>query len=185
MNSNLANDNNVQLTPPVDDKKDHFKGAADAPVTLVEYGDFECPDCGAVYPTVNKLMQRMGDRLRFVYRYYPLVDSHPHAEHAAEVAEGAAAQGKFWEMYDELYQHQRKLDDDSLMQYAQAIGMDTQRLDDDMQKAVYTQRIQDDLESGDKSGVEGTPTFYINGVYYAGAYNADAMQEALEQAAGK
>ena len=185
MNSNLANDNNVQLTPPVDDKKDHFKGSADAAVTLVEYGDFECPDCGAVYPTVNELMQRLGDKLRFVYRYYPLVDSHPHAEHAAEVAEGAAAQGKFWEMYDELYQHQRKLDDDSLMQYAQAIGMDTQRLNDDMEKAVYTQRIQDDLESGDKSGVEGTPTFYINGAYYAGAYNVDAMQEALERAAGK
>ena len=185
MNTNSAADNNVQLTPPVDEKRDHAKGSADAPVTLVEYGDFECPDCGAAYPTVNELLQRMGDRVRFVYRYYPLVDSHPHAEHAAEVAEAAAAQGKFWEMFDMLYQNQRKLDDDALMQYARAIGMDTQRLNDEMLKAVYTKRVEEDLASGDKSGVEGTPTFYINGVYYDGAYNVDAFQRALEQAAHK
>ena len=185
MSNNSAADNNVQLTPPVDEKLDHIHGPANAPVTLVEYGDFECPDCGIAYPTVGKLMERMGDQLRFVYRYYPLVEMHPHAEHAAEVAEAAAAQGKFWEMYNELYQHQRQLDDDHLMQYAQAIGMDTQRLDDDMQKAVYTKRVEDDIASGDQSGVEGTPTFYINGMYYDGAYNVDAMQEALEQAARK
>lgn len=185
MNTNSAEDNNVQLAAPVDERRDHVKGPSNAPVTLVEYGDFECPDCGAAYPTVNELEQRMGNRLRFVYRYYPLVDSHPHADHTAEVAEGAATQGKFWEMYDALYQNQRHLNDNNLMQYAKSIGLDTQRLEREMENGTYTQRIEEDLESGDQSGLEGTPTFYINGMYYEGAYNVESFQEALERAAKK
>lgn len=183
MSNSGAQDNTVQLAAPVDERRDHAKGPSNAPVTLVEYGDFECPDCGATYPTVNELEKRMGDRLRFVYRYYPLVDSHPHAEHAAEIAEAAAAQGKFWEMYDKLYQNQRHLSDNNLMHYAESIGLDTQRLEREMQNETYTQRIEEDLNSGDASGLEGTPTFYINGKYYDGAYNVDALQAALEQAA--
>ncbi|GAC1425097.1 MAG: hypothetical protein NVS4B11_36250 [Ktedonobacteraceae bacterium] len=183
MSNNLAEDNNVQLATPVDERRDHAKGPSNAPVTLVEYGDFECPDCGAVYPTINELEKRMGNHLRFVYRYYPLVESHPHAEHAAEVAEAAAAQGKFWEMYDKLYQNQRHLSDNNLMQYAESIGLDTKLLDREMQNGTYTKRIEDDLDSGDQSGLAGTPTFYINGKYYDGVYNVDAFQEALEQAA--
>ncbi len=183
MNNNSAEDSNVQLAAAVDEKRDHVKGPSNAPVTLVEYGDFECPDCGAVYPTVNELEQRMGNRLRFVYRYYPLVESHPHAEHAAEIAEAAAAQGKFWEMYDTLYQHQRHLSDNNLIEYAKSIGLDTARLDREMEAGTHTKRIEEDLESGDQSGLEGTPTFYINGVYYDGAYNVEAFHEALEQAA--
>ena len=183
MSNNSAQDNSVQLAAPVDEKRDHVRGPSNAPVTMVEYGDFECPDCGAAYPTVSELIQRMGDRMRFVYRYYPLVDMHPHAEHAAEIAEAAAAQGKFWEMYDKLYQNQRHLSDDNLMQYATSLGLDTQRIEREMQNETYTKRIEEDLESGDASGLEGTPTFYINGAYYDGAYNVDAFQEALEQAA--
>ncbi len=185
MSNNSAEDNSTQLTPPVNETRDHVHGPANAPVTLVEYGDFECPSCGIAYPTVAKLMERMGDQLRFVYRNYPLMESHPHAEHAAEVAEAAAAQGKFWEMYNTLYQHQKELDDDHLMEYATAIGLDTQRLDREMKNETYTKRVEEDLDSGDQSGVEGTPTFYINGVYYDGAYNVDAFQEALEQATRK
>ena len=184
MNDNSATENNVQLAAPVDEKRDHVKGPANAPVTMVEYGDFECPDCGAAYPTVNELIERMGDKLRFVYRYYPLVESHPHAEHAAEVAEAAAAQGKFWEMFDVLYQNQRHLSDAHLIEYAKSVGLDTDLLDREMKAGTYTKRIEEDLDSGDASGLEGTPTFYINGQYYDGAYNVDAFQEALEQAAG-
>ena len=183
MSNNTAQDNNMQLAAPVDETRDHVKGAANAPVTLVEYGDFECPDCGAAYPTVNEVVKRMGNRLRFVYRYYPLVESHPHAEHAAEIAEAAAAQGKFWEMFDMLYQNQRHLSDANLMQYAREIGLDTQRVEREMQNEAYTKRVEEDVEGGDASGLEGTPTFYINGQYYEGAYNVDAIQEALEQAA--
>lgn len=184
MNDNSAEDN-VRLAAPVDEKRDHVKGPSDAPVTMVEYGDFECPDCGAVYPTINELEERMGDKMRFVYRYYPLVESHPHAEHAAEVAEAAAAQGKFWEMFDALYQNQRHLSDAHLVEYAKAIGLDIDLLDREMKAGAYTKRIEEDLDSGDSSGLEGTPTFYINGVYYDGAYNVDAFQQALEQAAKK
>lgn len=185
MNDNLAEDNNVRLAAPVDEKRDHVKGPSDAPVTLVEYGDFECPDCGVVYPTINELEKRMGNKMRFVYRYYPLVESHPHAEHAAEVAEAAAAQGKFWEMFDMLYENQRHLSDAHLIEYAKSIGLDIDLLDREMKAGTYTKRIEEDLDSGDQSGLEGTPTFYINGQYYDGAYNVDAFQEAVEQASRK
>ena len=184
MSNNTAEDNNMNLAMPVDETRDHVKGPKDAAVTLVEYGDFECPDCGAAYPTVNEVVKRLGNKLRFVYRYYPLVESHPHAEHAAEMAEAAAAQGKFWQMFDTLYQNQRHLSDANLMQYAQEIGLDTQRVEREMQNETYTKRVEEDVESGDASGLEGTPTFYINGQYYDGAYNVDAIQAALEQAAG-
>ena len=185
MNNNSAANNNIQLAAPVDEKRDHIHGPNTAPVTLVEYGDFECPDCGIAYPTVAKLMERMGDKLRFVYRYYPLVESHPHAEHAAEIAEAAAAQGKFWEMYNALYQNQRHLGDANLMEYAKSIGLDIDNVEREMNNSTYTKRVEEDLESGDQSGVEGTPTFYINGVYYDGAYNVDSFQAALEQAMQK
>lgn len=182
--NNTAQDNNGQLAAPVDEARDHVRGRNDAPVTLVEYGDFECPDCGATYPMVNELEKRMGDKLRFVYRYYPLVESHPHAEHSAEVAEAAGAQGKFWEMFDTLYQNQRHLGDADLMKYAREVGLDTQRVEHEMEEGTYERRVEEDMESGDASGVEGTPTFYINGQYYDGDYSVEAMEKALERAAG-
>ncbi len=116
------------LTVPVDEDRDHFQGPADAAVTLVEYGDYECPYCGAAYPIVKEVQARMGDRLRFVFRNFPITTSHPHAEQAAESAEAAAAQGRFWEMHDVLYENQRHLEDEDLHAYAEQLGLDVERL---------------------------------------------------------
>jgi protein-disulfide isomerase len=176
----IDNQNDTQLTPPVSER-DHMQGGKDACVTLVEYGDFECPSCGAAYPTVKKVQQRMGDRLRFVYRDYPL-PQHPHAEPAAEVAEAAGVQGKFWQMHNYLFEHQKELDNTHLWEYAQAVGLDMDRFEGDMEQHTYRSRVEEDVESGDQSGVQGTPTFYINGVLYDGAYNPEALQSALEDA---
>ena len=122
----------ARLTQPVSER-DHVQGPPTAPVTLVEYGDYECPYCGAAYPIVKEVKRRLGDRLRFVFRNFPLGNMHPHAEHAAEAAEAAAAQGKFWEMHDELYEHQRALDDAQLEGYAGAVGLDVERFDREME----------------------------------------------------
>jgi protein-disulfide isomerase len=169
------------LTPPVSER-DHRRGSIQGKVTLVEYGDFECPDCGRTYPNVKELLKRMQDRVSFVFRNYPL-SQHPHAEHAAEAAEAAGAQGKFWEMHDYLFEHQRALSDHALMQGAQGLGLDIARFEKDMEQGTYAQDVEDDIESGDESGVEGTPTFYINGVQYEGPDDVASLQAALDQAA--
>src|SRR2546423_12240032 len=118
----------ARLTLPVS-QRDHQQGPETAPVTLVEYGDYECPYCGEAHPIVKELQRRLGDRLRFVFRNFPLTNAHPHAEHAAETAEAAGAQGKFWEMHDYLYEHQRALDDEHLETYAGTLGLDVERFD--------------------------------------------------------
>lgn len=169
-----------QLTRPVDEH-DHIRGASNAPLTLVEYGDYECPDCGQAFPAVQEAERRMGDRLRFVFRNFPLT-MHPHAEHAAEAAEVAATHGKFWEMHDALFTHQHALDDEHLVQYATALGLDGQALHDALAKHAMRQRVQADLQSGDDSGVQGTPWFYINGRSYEGSYDAESLIGALEAA---
>jgi protein-disulfide isomerase len=157
------------LTPAVSDR-DHAVGPADAPVTLVEYGDYECPYCGMAYPVVKALQRQLGTRLRFVYRNFPLAEAHPHARHAAQVAEAAAAQGKFWEMHDMLFEHQDALEDTNLIGYAGAIGLDAERVARELEAGTHAKRVRDDFRNGMRSGVNGTPTFFINGDRYDGSW---------------
>jgi protein-disulfide isomerase len=171
------------LTVPVTEGRDHIDGPADAAVTLVEYGDYECPYCGAAYPIVKEIQQRMGDRLRFVFRNFPITTSHPHAEQAAEAAEAAAVQDKFWEMHDVLYENQRRLDDPALHSYAEQVGLEVERFDTEMAEHVHADRVREDFMSGVRSGVNGTPSFYINGVRHDDSYDADTLLAALERAA--
>jgi formate-nitrite transporter family protein len=160
--------------------RDHAIGASDAPLTLVEYGDFECPFCGMAYPELKRIRERLGQRLRFVYRHFPRPE-HPHARHAAEAAEGAAAQreDRFWAMHDRLFEHQQALDDAHLVQYATDIGLDVERFEDDFGHHRYLTRVQEDLEGGARSGVHGTPTLFINGLRYEGLARADELSREL------
>jgi len=172
-----------ELVTPVDETRDHIQGPADAVVTLVQYGDYECPYCGEAYPIVKQLQARMGERLRFVFRNFPISTSHPHAEHAAEAAEAADAQGWFWEMHDLLYERQNRLTDPDLHAYAEELGLDVERFDKEMAEHVHATRVHEDFMTGVRSGVNGTPTFYINGVRHDDSYEADVLLDALERAA--
>jgi protein-disulfide isomerase len=173
----------AELTQPVSEDRDHIQGPAGAPVTLVEYGDYECPFCGAAYPIVKQVQAQMGEQLRFVFRNFPITTSHPHAEHAAEAAEAAAAQGRFWEMHDYLYEHQRQLEDANLHAYAGEVGLDVDRFDRELAEHAYAARVREDFMSGVHSGVNGTPTFYINGRRYDASYDLDTVLAALRSAA--
>jgi protein-disulfide isomerase len=173
----------AELTLPVSDDRDHIQGPADAPVTLVEYGDYECPYCGAAYPIIKEMQSWMGDRLRFVFRNFPISTSHPHAEQAAEAAEAAASQGKFWEMHDLLYENQEHLDDADLHRYADQLGLDVGVFDEELAEHVHAERVREDFMSGVRSGVNGTPTFYINGARHDGGYQLDELLAALEDSA--
>ncbi|MBC8102298.1 MAG: thioredoxin domain-containing protein [Cytophagales bacterium] len=173
----------TMLSLLVDPARDHIQGAADAPVTLVEYGDYECPYCGAAYPIVRSLQHDFGDSLRFVFRNFPLAEVHPHAEHAAEAAEAAGAQHKFWEMHDALYEHQKALGDTKIKELADSLRLDGTTLLEQVKRQVFAPRIEEDFESGVVSGVSSTPTFFINGRRFNGAWNDPAaFREALEQA---
>ena len=171
------------LAVPVDAGRDHIQGAADAPVTLVEYGDYQCPYCGAAYPIVKELQDRMGERLRFVFRNFPITTSHPNAEQAAEAAEAAAAQGRFWEMHDLLYENQRRLADKDLHAYADQLGLDVDLFDKELAEHVHAPRVREDFMGGVRSGVNGTPSFYINGVRHDDSYDLETLLVALERAA--
>jgi protein-disulfide isomerase len=171
------------LTLPVSADRDHIQGPADAPVTLVEYGDYECPYCGAAYPIIKQVQARLGERLRFVFRNFPITTSHPHAERAAEAAEAAAAQGRFWEMHDLLYENQRRLRDQDLHSYAQQLGLDVELFDKEMADHAHAERVREDFMSGVRSGVNGTPTFYINGVRHDDSYDIETLLDALKRAA--
>jgi protein-disulfide isomerase len=171
------------LTVPVTADRDHIQGAADAPVTLVLYGDYECPYSGKAYPIVHEVQARMADRLRFVFRNFPITTLHPHAERAAEAAEASAAQGKFWEMHDLLYENQKRLRDWDLHAYAEQLGLDVERFDKELAEHVHLARIHEDLRSGVRSGVEGTPTFFVNGARHDDSYDAETLLEALQRAA--
>jgi protein-disulfide isomerase len=171
----------ASLTLPVG-RRDHQQGPETAPVTLVEYGDYECPNCGEAYPIVKEIERRLGDRLRFVFRNFPLIQSHPHAEHAAEAAEAAARQGKFWEMHDSLFEHQRALDDAHLVQYAVALNLDEETFKRDMTEHVHANRVHEDFLSGVRSGGNGTPTFFINGVRHDASYELETLLAAIEAA---
>jgi protein-disulfide isomerase len=173
------------LTLPVSEDRDHIQGSADAAVTLVEYGDYECPYCGAAYPIVKELQSRLGDGLRFVFRNFPITTSHPHAEQAAESAEAAAAQGRFWEMHDVLYENQARLRDPDLRGYAEQVALDLGRFDRELAEHVHAARVREDFMSGVRSGVNGTPTFYVNGARHDDSYDLDTMLAALARAAAE
>jgi protein-disulfide isomerase len=164
------------LTLPVA-KRDHIQGPIDAPIKLVEYGDYECPYCGEAFPIIKAIQERLGDRLCFTFRNFPLVNSHPHAQHAAEAAEAAGAQGKFWEMHDILFENQEALDDENIAEYASTLGLDARRLIDEVVTGVHIARVREDFRSGARGGVNGTPTLFINGARYDGA--PDALLAAL------
>ncbi len=161
---------------------DHVRGPADAPVTLVEYADFECPFCGRWFPELQRVLQDLGPRVRFVFRHFPISEQHPHAESAAEVAEAAAAQGKFWEMHDLLFPRQAALDAGHLLAYVRELELDAVRVERELEQEVYRARVRHDIESGLQSGVSGTPMFFINGRRHEEPGDARTLQAALLRA---
>ena len=171
----------IDLAVPVDPDHDHIRGPDQAPVTLVEYGDFECPYCGRAEPVVRELLADYGD-LRYVWRHLPLTDVHPHAQLAAEAAEAAASQGKFWPMHDQLLGHQDALAAKDLIRYAGQLGLDTERFTRDLRNHTGQAKIAADVDSADLSGVSGTPTFFINGKRHHGAYDINTLSQAIRSA---
>ncbi|HTZ92892.1 MAG TPA: Na+/H+ antiporter NhaA [Streptosporangiaceae bacterium] len=172
----------TDLAVPVDPKRDHVRGPADAPVTLVEYGDFECPYCGHAERVVRELLADYGDDLRYVWRHLPLADVHPSAQLAAEAAEVAAMQGKFWEMHDLLLDHQGELTARHLMRYAADLGLNIEKFITDMRKSAGTAKVASDVDSADLSGVSGTPTFFVNGKRHHGAFDIDTLSATVRAA---
>lgn len=166
--------------------RDHSLGPVNAPVTLIEYGDFECPHCAAAYPVIRSLLETLDGRVRFVFRHFPITVSHDHAQKAAEAAEAAAEQGKFWEMYDLLFQHQDELDSDSLIRYAGELGLDVDKFTSGFLAGQFAERVYEDLTSGESSGVHWTPTFFLNGIRYGSARDLDGLvREVTELANGR
>jgi protein-disulfide isomerase len=168
----------------VDPARDHIRGDRDAPVTLVEYGDYECPYCGQAEVVIRELLPSFGGDLRYVWRHLPLNDVHVHTQLAAEGAEAAAAQGRFWEMHDALLAHQDELEPADLDRHARAIGLDIDRFWDDIRGRKYAERVAEDVDSADASGVAGTPSFFIDGRRYEGAYDIATLSAAV-RAAGR
>ena len=168
-----------RLTVPVSEH-DHVQGPAAAPVTLVEYGDFECPHCGAAHPIVQEIQQQLGSSLRFVFRQFPLTNAHPHAQHAAEASEAAGAQNHFWPMHDLLFENQDALEDVDLVRYAVALSLDANQYVEELRGHVHAPRVRDDFMSGVRSGVNGTPTFFVNGVRHDGPHDLASLLGAIE-----
>jgi len=165
----------VPVTP-----RDHIRGSANAPVTLVEYGDYECPLCGLAYPVVNLIQQRFGSRLRFVFRHFPLSQVHPNADSAAQTAEFAGAHGKFWDMHDGLYENQDRLGLPLFFALAGILGLSETKLREALINGTYEPKVRADFLSGVRSGVNGTPTFFINNVRHDGAYTPEDLGGAIE-----
>jgi Na+/H+ antiporter NhaA len=172
----------LDLSEDVDPDRDHIRGSEEAPVTLVEYGDYECPYCGQAEPVVRELLDSFGDDVRYVWRHLPLSDVHPDAQMAAEATEAAAAQGAFWPMNDLLLRHQDALSAEDLTGYARELGLDADRFWDDLRRRRYADRVAEDVASADASGVAGTPTFFINGRRHQGAYDIDTLTDAVARA---
>jgi len=169
------------LVVPVSER-DHSQGPSTAALTLVQYGDYECPYTRQSTTVVRAIQQQLRDQLRFVFRNFPLTEIHPHALHAALAAEAAAAQGKFWQMHDSIFHHQHTLEDANLEQFAEAVGLDLQQYARAMAEYRALARIEEDVAGGERSGVQGTPTFFINGVLYRGSWEYDALLAALQAA---
>jgi protein-disulfide isomerase len=172
----------ARLVLPVGER-DHVLGSPDAPVTLVEYGDYECPHCRAAYPNVEVAQRALGSRLCFAYRHFPLTQIHPRALPAAEAAEAAGAQGRFWPMHGLLFENQEALEDQHLVVYAELLGLDVGRFTRELAEHVWEPRVREDFMTGVRSGVNGTPTFFINGVRHDGAWDAETLIAALTRAA--
>jgi Na+/H+ antiporter NhaA len=172
----------LDLSEDVDPERDHIRGSQQGPVTLVEYGDYECPYCGRAEVVVRELLDSFGDDLRYVWRHLPLNDVHPNAQMAAEAAEAAGAQGPFWEMNDRLLQHQDQLSPADLRRHAEELGLDVDRFWDDLRRREYADRVADDVASADASGVAGTPGFFINGRRHQGAYDIETLTSAVRRA---
>jgi protein-disulfide isomerase len=168
-----------KLKTPVSNA-DHYQGNEDAPIVLVEYGDYQCPHCGRAYPVIKNIQKKMGGKLKFVFRNFPLAEAHPDATHAAIAAEAASAQDKFWQMHDILFENQQRLDDAHLVKYAEKTGLDINKFETDFEKPVYAEKVENDFESGLHSGVNGTPSFFINGEKYNGDWEEEPFLEYLQ-----
>jgi len=155
----------AKLKPAVN-SNDHIQGNEDAPIELVQYGDYQCPHCGRAYPIIKSIQKKLGNNVKFVFRNFPLSEIHPNAMHAALAAEAASAQNKFWEMHDIIYENQQHLYDVDLVKYAVKIGLDPKQFKADFEAPQYLEKIEIDFESGVRSGVNGTPSFFINGQKY-------------------
>jgi protein-disulfide isomerase len=166
---------------------DHYLGPADAPVSLVEYGDYECPHCGRAHVIVQDVLSRLGNRVRYVYRNFPLTDIHPHAALAAEAAESVARYGgedAFWDMHDMLFMNQDALEIDDLLGYAEAAGVNVEDVAEDLSNGAARRRVRADIDSANSSGATGTPTFFINGTRYEGSWtDPEVFAAALAEAA--
>jgi len=176
----MANVAASMLTLPLS-SRDHMQGSPLAPVILVEYGDYECPLCGQAYLVVKEVQRLLGKQLCFVFRNFPLSAAHPHAEHAAEAAEAAGAQNAFWPMHDTLFENQDALEDENLAEYAAELGLDTMRFNLEMASGRYAARVREDFLSGVRSGVNGTPTFFINGIRHDGAWDVGSLIAAIRE----
>jgi protein-disulfide isomerase len=172
---------NIKLTLPVSESRDHIQGPVNAPITLVEYGDYECPYCGQAYMIIKEIQERLGSKLCFVFRNFPLTKVRPHAYKAAIAAETAAAQGKFWDMYDYLFKHGQVVTDDNLRQSAAKLGLNVARFDREFLDRTYSSHVDEDIQSGKSSGVKSTPTFFINGDRYNSAWDMDTLLSALDE----
>jgi len=170
-------DETIQKTPIT--TEDWIRGKKDAPVTILEYGDFECPYCGMAYPELEAVLEEAPAAVRLIYRHFPITTIHPDALPAAEAAEAAGAQGKFWEMHDMLFTHQEALEYENLLAYADSIGLDTGRFDDEMQRQVYRDQVRQDFRRGIHDGVNGTPTLFFNRIRYDGPRDRASMLEAV------
>jgi protein-disulfide isomerase len=173
---------NIKLTLPVNESRDHIQGPVNAPITLVEYGDYECPYCGQAYMIIKEIQERLGSKLCFVFRNFPLTKVRPHAYKAALAAETAAAQGKFWEMYDYLFKHGQVITDDNMRQSAAKLGLNVARFDREFLDRTYSSHVDEDIQSGKSSEVKSTPTFFINGDRYNSAWDLDTLLSALDEA---
>jgi len=165
---------------PEPNRIDHVRGSLDAPVVITEFGDFECPYCGDAYDVIEAIRKKYGSRVAHVFRHFPL-PMHLHALAAAEAAEAAGSEGKFWEMYDQLYRHQADLQNPDLRAYAEAIGGDGENVAGAIERGTYQERIARDQHSGEESGIQGTPSFFINGFSYDGAASVEALSQAIDR----
>ena len=170
------------LTVPVTPERDHIRGRPDAPLTLVEYGDYECPFCGLAYPVTEQIVDQLGDDLLFAYRQFPLSTVHPHAALAAEAAEAAGSQGRFWEMHGALYANHQRLEPPDLAARAEMMKLDVRRFVDDLRTNAHRAKVNSDFLSGVRSGVNGTPTFFVNGRRHDGPADFASLMESLQAA---
>jgi protein-disulfide isomerase len=170
---------NTHLKPPVNDN-DHIEGNPKAPIELLEYGDYQCPHCGRAYPIIKDIQKRLGEKLKFVFRNFPLTEIHPDAFSAALAAEAAGQQKKFWEMHDIIFEHQRHLETENILAYAKRVGLNMAEFSKDIQQDIFVNKVENDIESGIRSGVNGTPSFYVNGSKYNGNWEDEEFVDFLE-----